>query len=504
VNTTLALAPRARRREWVGLAVIALPCLLYSMDLTVLNLAVPQISAGLRPTSSQLLWILDIYGFMVAGALVTMGTLGDRIGRRRLLLIGAAAFGAASVVAAFSTSAEMLIATRALLGLAGATIAPSTLSLIRNMFLDPRQRTFAIGVWITSYSAGGAIGPLLGGVLLEHFWWGSVFLANVPVMVLLLALGPVLLPEYRDPTARRLDFTSAALSLAAVLPVIYGLKRIAESGMAWSAVASIALGLAMGVAFVRRQRGLAQPLIDLRLFRAPAFAASLAIYTLGTFIAFGAFLFVAQHLQLVLGLAPLRAGLWLLPFFAGFIVGSMATPMIVRRVPAGHTIAAGLVLAACGFGLLAQVDAGSGLAPLVAGSLVFSLGLSPVFTLTNDLIIGSAPPERAGAASAISETGSELGGALGIAILGSVGTAVYRGAMAGAVPAGVPPDALDAAQATLGGAVAVSERLPAELGAELLTVARGAFTQSLEVTAMICAVVALGVAVLAALMLRRP
>src|SRR5262245_38932454 len=221
-------APRATRREWVGLAVLALPCLLYSMDLTVLNLAVPHLSADLEPSGAQLLWIVDIYGFLVAGSLMTMGTLGDRIGRRRLLLTGAAAFGAASVLAAFSFTAAMLIAARAILGVASATLAPSTLSLIRNMFLDPRERTVAMGVWIASFSAGGALGPLLGGFLLEHFWWGSVFLVNVPVMLLLLALGPWLLPEYRDPHPGRLDAFSAVLSLVAVLAVIYGIKRIAE------------------------------------------------------------------------------------------------------------------------------------------------------------------------------------------------------------------------------------------------------------------------------------
>ncbi len=261
---------RAGRREWIGLAVLALPCLLYAMDLTVLNLAVPHLSADLRPSSTQLLWIVDIYGFLVAGSLVTMGTLGDRIGRRRLLLIGAAAFGAASLVAAWSTSAEMLIAARALLGLAGATVAPSTLSLIRNMFLDPRQRTVAISVWITSFSVGGAIGPLLGGVLLQWFWWGSVFLLAVPVMALLLVLGPLLLPEFRDPQPGRLDLPSAALSVAAVLAVIYGLKQLAQDGLGWPPALSILAGLAVGVVFVRRQHRLADPLLDLRLFRHPS------------------------------------------------------------------------------------------------------------------------------------------------------------------------------------------------------------------------------------------
>ena len=229
-DVMLVAGPRATRREWIGLAVIALPCLLYSMDLTVLNLAVPHLSADLKPSSSQLLWIVDIYGFLLAGSLITMGTLGDRIGRRRLLLIGAVAFGLASVFAAFSTSAAMLIVSRALLGIAAATLAPSTLSLIRNMFLDPKERTFAIGVWIASFSAGGAIGPLVGGILLTYFWWGSVFLVAVPVMAALLVLGPIFLPEYRDPEAGRLDILSAVLSLVAVLSVIYGIKRIAEYG----------------------------------------------------------------------------------------------------------------------------------------------------------------------------------------------------------------------------------------------------------------------------------
>src|SRR2546421_3684811 len=216
---------RAGRREWAGLAVLTLPCLLYAMDLTVLNLAIPQLSRDLRPSSTQLLWIVDVYGFLAAGALVTMGTLGDRIGRRRLLLIGAAALAATSLLAAWSASAPTLIAARALLGVAGATIAPSTLSLIRGMFPDPRQRTAAISVWITSFSVGGAVGPLIGGVLLEWFWWGSVFLLAVPVMALLLVLGPLLLPEFRDPRAGRPDLVSAALSVAAVLAVIYGLKQ---------------------------------------------------------------------------------------------------------------------------------------------------------------------------------------------------------------------------------------------------------------------------------------
>jgi DHA2 family multidrug resistance protein-like MFS transporter len=495
-------APRAGRREWIGLAVIALPCLLYSMDLTVLELAVPKLSADLKPTSSQLLWIMDIYGFLLAGCLITMGTLGDRIGRRRLLLIGAAAFGVASVLAAFSRSAEMLIATRALLGIAGATLAPSTLSLIRNMFLDSDQRTFAIGVWATSFSAGAAIGPLAGGFLLEHFWWGSVFLLAVPVMALLLVLGPLLLPEFRDPQAGRLDLTSAALSLAAVLAVIYGLKQVAQDGLGWLPVLSVAAGVAAGAAFARRQRELADPLIDLGLFRAPAFSASLAAFMLSIFVIAGIFLFLAQYLQLVLGLSPLQAGLWTVPSAGGLIAGSMLAPLIVRRVRPAFVMAGGLALSAVGFGMLIQVNAASGLAILVIGSVVFSLGVAPVGTLASDIIVGSAPPERAGAASGISETSAELGGALGIAVLGSVGTAVYRSEVTGAVPADVPPAAAEASRDTLGGAVAAAEELPDPLGAELLDAAREAFTQALQLTAITSAAIVVGVAILAAVVLR--
>jgi DHA2 family multidrug resistance protein-like MFS transporter len=473
------------------------------MDLTVLHLAVPAISADLQPSSAQLLWIVDIYGFMLAGSLITMGTLGDRIGRRRLLLIGAAAFGFASLLAAFSTSAEMLIAARALLGVAGATLAPSTLSLIRTMFHDPHQRTVAIGVWITSFSAGAVIGPPLGGVLLEFFWWGSVFLLAVPVMALLLVLGPILLPEYRDPDAGRLDLLSAALSLAAVLAAIYGLKQVAQDGLGWLPVLAVLAGLALGLVFVQRQRWLADPLIDLQLFRVPAFSVSLAVYLIGTFVAFAAFLYIFQYLQLVLGLSPLKAALWSMPSFGAFIVGSMLTPPIVRRVRPAYVISGGLALAAAGYGLMTQVDQGSGLPVLVTASVIFSLGEAPVFTLATDLVVGIAPAERAGSAAAISETSSELGGALGIAILGTIGTALYRGQVADGIPAGVTPDAADAARDTLGGAVAAGEQLPDPLAGELLDIARDAFTLGLQVAALTSAVIAAATAVVAGVLLRR-
>ena len=465
------------------------------MDLTVLNLAVPALSKALAPTSSELLWIVDIYGFLVAGSLIPMGTLGDRYGRRRLLLLGAAAFGLVSVVAAFSTSAPMLILARAVLGIAGATLAPSTLSLIRNMFLDARQRSVAIAVWITSYSVGGAIGPLVGGFLLAHFWWGSVFLVSVPVMVLLVLLGPVLLPEFRDPSAGRIDLASAGLSLVAVLAAILGLKKMAEHGVALVPVGCMVAGAAAGILFVRRQRTLADPLIDLHLFGSRAFSAALVAYLLATLVAFGAFIFIAQYLQLVRGQSPLVAGLWTLPWMGGFIVGSNLAPLITRRVRPPLLMACGLALAAVGFGLLAGIDGRSSMALLVTSMTLSSLGLAPVFTLSTEMIVGTARAEQAGVAAAISESSSELGGALGVAILGSVGIAIYRSGIAGAVADRVPPETLEAAQRTLAGALKASAGLPADLGAELVAAADAAFIRGMAVSAMVCAALAIATAV---------
>jgi len=494
-------APKAGRREWIGLVVIALPCLLYSMDLTVLHLAVPALTRDLEPSSAQLLWIIDIYGFLVAGSLITAGTLGDRIGRRRLLLIGAAIFGVASVLAAFSTSAQMLIATRALLGLAGATVAPSTLSLIRNMFLDDHERRVAVSVWIMSFSVGGAIGPLIGGILLEHFWWGSVFLISVPVMALLLVVGPRFLPEYKDPNAAKPDLVSAALSLAAVLTMIFGLKQIAQSGVQPVAIVSIVIGAGLGVVFVRRQMTLADPLIDLRLFRVPAFSASVATYGLTIMILFGGFLFLPQYLQLVLGLSPFEGGVWTLPWALAFVVGSMVTPPLARVVRPSLLMSAGLTLSAAGYWMVTQFDATTGFPMFALATFIFSLGCAPVFTLTTDLIIGSAPPERAGAASAISETSAEFGGALGIAVFGSIGVAIYRGLMVDAMPPGVGGDAARTAAATMGGAIEVAGQLSGDAGEALRESARAAFVRGLRLCAAISAIgsVALGVFSAAAL-----
>jgi MFS transporter, DHA2 family, multidrug resistance protein len=482
----MSIPQRAGRREWAGLAVVTLACLLYVMDLTVLHVAIPQISEDLHPSGTQLLWIIDGYGFTVAGTLVTMGTLGDRIGRRRLLMIGAAAFGAVSLIAAFSTSAEMLIAARMLLGVAGATIAPSTLSLIFHMFTDPRQRSLAIGVWIGAFSAGSAVGPVLGGLVLASHHWGAVFLLALPVMAALLVLGPVVLPEYRDPTAGRLDPLSAAMSIAAVLTVVYGIKQVAADGPSIDALAAVAIGVLVAAAWVRRQRRSPEPMIDVRLFANRAFAAALGVNLMAFFVMVGDFLFFAQYLQLVAGLSALEAGLWSLPSAAAFVVASQLAPRFLAGVRPERVVTGGLAVTVIGLVMLTRVGIDS-VGTLVVASTVIALGLGPVIGIITELVVGTAPAEKAGAASGISETASELGAALGIAVLGSVAMAIYRSSL----PAGAPQAARD----TLGAAVASGN--PA-----LAAAARTAFVDGLTTTSAIAACLAIALAFVAAVVLR--
>lgn len=489
-------------RQWLGLTVLLLPGALVSMDMSVLFFALPFLAADLEPTSAQQLWIADVYGFLLAGLLITMGALGDRIGRRRLLLMGAAAFGAASILAAYSTSAPMLIAARALLGIGGATLAPSTLALIRTLFTDARQRTLAISLWTAGFAGGALLGPIVGGLLLERFWWGSVFLINVPAMVLLLVLGPILLPEHANPQAGRLDLLSVVLSLAAVLPVVNGIKAMAGHGVTLTAVLSVVGGVLFGVLFLRRQRYGPAPMIDLTLFHRREFGTAIVTALFAIFAALGLSLVSAQYLQLVLGMRPLTAALWSAPSFVGMAAGTTIAAVLARRVRPGWVITGALVVAAGGLGLVTGVRVDGGLAILVTGSVLMAAGVGAVVALATDLVVAGAPPERAGSASALSETGTEFGGALGMAVLGSVGAAVYRAELAGTMPAGLAADMADAARDTLGGAVAVAAGLPPETGARLIEAANAAYVSGVHVTAVIGAAVLLSCAILAATLLR--
>ncbi|MDS1269600.1 MFS transporter [Lipingzhangella sp. LS1_29] len=492
---------RAGGRAWLSLAVLVLPVVLISVDMTVLGFAVPHLSADLSPTGTQLLWIVDIYSFMLAGLLVTMGTLGDRIGRRRLLLLGSFGFGLASLMAAYATTPEMLIAARALLGMAGATLMPATLSLLRNIFTDRRQRVIAIAAWSSGFSAGAALGPILGGWLLEHFWWGSVFLINLPVMAATLVLGRLLLPESRDPNPGRYDLPSVALSMATLLPVVYGVKKLAEGGPVLLALAAIFLGLTVGLLFVRRQLRLDNPMIDVRLFALRRFSTAVVTNLILTFALVAALFALTQYLQLVLGLNPMRAGLVLLPGMVLTVAASFVAAPLARRVPMGTLLASGLGMATLGFAVMTQLSPDGGAPLVMAGFAVLGIGVGFTDTVTNDAILSEAPPHRAGAASAISETAYELGAALGIAVLGSVLTAVYR-IQLDTVP-DVPDTAMAEARETLGGASLAAENLPDELAHQLLSASHAAFTSGLHVTSLLGVVIVAGAAVQAGVLLRR-
>ncbi|WP_405619508.1 MFS transporter [Streptomyces sp. NBC_00076] len=491
-NPTSTTPPpvRAGRREWTALGVLMLPLLLVSMDVSVLYFAIPAISADLEPSGTQQLWIFDIYAFVLAGLLMTMGSLGDRIGRRRLLLIGATAFGAASLVAAYANSAETLIAARAVLGIGGATLMPSTMALLRTMFTDPGQRAKAIGLWSGVMTAGIALGSVMSGILVQHFWWGSVFLVNLPALALLLVLGPILLPESKDPAPGRFDWLSVPLSMAAVLPVIYGLKEIPSEGWNVRYVVSITVGLLFAALFVHRQRTTASPMIDPALFRGRGFAPSVALNLVSAFGFMGSAYFTTQYLQSVLDKSALEAALWaLLPSLPIGAAAPVAAALVQRGVDRAHVVTAGFAIASCGFALLAL--AGTDSMWLVLTSCgVLAVGGVTVMSQIMDLAMGTAPVERAGTASSLMETGTEFGGALGMAVLGAIGTAIYRHE----IPASAPAPAHE----TLGGALAVADRVPG-----LAAAAREAFTSGMQGAAIAGAVVLAGAAVLAAVTLRK-
>lgn len=485
--------PRAGRREWLGLAVLMLPVLLVSVDGTVLTFAVPSITRALVPTGTELLWAVDVYPLVLAGLLVTAGTLGDRFGRRRLLLLGAAGFGVASVLAAYAPDIRWLIAARALQGLFGAALMPSTLSLLRNLFLRQQQRRLAIAVWAAGFSGGAALGPVLGGWLLEQFWWGSVFLVNVPVLALLLLAGPLLLPESRDPSPGRLDLVSVALSLTTMLPVVYAIKTLATGSVAVSSLGAAALGVGSGVAFVRRQLTQRDPLMDLRLFRSRVVTAAISANLLSIAALSGLLLLTSQYLQLVLGRSPLEAGLLLVPGLVAAVLAGLAAVPLARVLPVRWLVVAGLLLGVAGYVVATRLgpDSGTALVVVAFGLVAAGAGLSE--TLTNDAILTAAPPERAGQASAVSETAYELGTGFGVAVLGSALGAVYTASLV--LPAGL--DGADrAAAGTLGGAVDVAEQLPAGSAQSLTESARAAFSAGMDVSAGIGVAVMLAAVVL--------
>ncbi|WP_055528215.1 MFS transporter [Streptomyces graminilatus] len=495
LRPAVATEEEMRPGRWLALSVLVLAVLLVAVDATVLGLATPYISEDLKPSGTQLLWMGDVYSFVIAGLLVSMGSLGDRIGRKRLLLIGATAFGLVSVLNAYATTPELMILARALLGVAGATLMPATLAMIRNLFQDRRERSLAIGIWGAAASAGTAVGPVVGGFLLEHFWWGSVFLINLPVMVVLVVVGIKLLPESRDPAPGPWDLRSVVLSLVGMIGVVYGIKEAASHGVSWTALGAAALGGAALYGFVRRQLTLPVPLLDMRLFRDRGFSGAVLADLLTILGLSGLVFFLSQFLQLVQGRGPLEAGLAELPaaigaVVAGLLAGAAARRHSVRAVVSGGLAAIGLALAA-----LALLDESTGYPVLGTALLVVGVGAGLSFTVTSDVILGSVPKEQAGAAAAVSETAYELGAALGIALLGSIVTGVYSDFTA---PPGTPPEAHE----SLGGAVETASGLPTHTAEALLDSARAAFTDGMALAAGAGAVVLLAAAAAAWVLLR--
>ncbi|MFK8845555.1 MFS transporter [Streptomyces sp. Ac-502] len=488
-----------RPGRWLALAVLVLAVLLVGVDATVLGLATPFLSEDLRPSGTQLLWIGDVYSFVIAGLLVSMGSLGDRVGRKKLLLTGSVVFGAMSVLAAYAGSPAMMIVARALLGVAGATLMPSTLALIRNLFHDPKERSLAIGIWGAMASAGAAVGPVLGGFLLGHFWWGSVFLINLPVMALLVIIGVKVLPESRNPNLGPWDLPSVGLSLVGMVGVVYAVKEAAVHGFRWDIAAAAVLGLLALVTFVRRQRSLKSPLLDMKLFQHRGFSGAVLADLLTILGLSGLVFFLSQFLQMVQLRSPLNAGLVELPAAIGAVGAGLAAGYVARRLSVRLVVAGGLGVV--GLALAGCIGLGQDTSTFTLGAILFAVGVGAgfAFTVTADVILSSVPKEQAGAASAVSETAYELGAALGIALLGSIVTSIYRDF---ATPHGVPETTADAARESLGGAVEASGTLPADAGDSLLKAAQHAFVDGLDTAAGVGAAVLITAACAAWFLLR--
>ena len=495
--------PAAGTREWIGLGVMCLATLLVASDAFVLLQALPHIGAGLGADGIEQLWVADIYGIMLGGFLMTMGGLGDRIGRRKLLLIGATAFGAASLLAAFSTSPEMLIAARGLLGVAGATLAPSTLGLIRNMFRDPRQMGVAVGIWASFFTIGAVVGLMVGGILLANFWWGSVFLMAPIVAAILVVVGRVVLPEFKNPDAPRPDYFSSVLSLAAILPAVYGVKELSRDG--WQAVPVIAIlvGVFFGVAFVRRQKKLTNPLLDLSLFKLRNFSVPLLALFLQAAFTGTVLLFIMQHFQLVEGLTAWQAGLALVP---GMVLSSLFSPIaavLARRFRPAYLIACGEVIVIVGLLLIILSGASGNPALLIIGFAIWSIGGTPLLAVGMTLIVGSAPPEKAGSASSMPQISNEVGTAIGVATVGSLGVAIYHSQVVDKLPTQLPAEAADAASQSIANAMGVAMALPPEVAGTVLAAARTAYTSSMQVVTGLTAAVLVGVIALVLTRLRK-
>ncbi|MFJ8138384.1 MFS transporter [Streptomyces sp. NPDC096013] len=501
-TTTAAAALRRRAagagaNRWVVLVVLCVSLLLVALDATVLHVAVPAVTEDLKPGAIELLWIVDVYPLVCASLLILFGTLGDRVGRRRILLLGYGLFGVASGLAALAHDAQVLILARALLGVGGAMIMPATLSILRQVFPDRRERAVAIGVWSAVAAVGAAVGPLLGGFLLEHFWWGSVFLVNIPLMLISLPIGRLLLPESRGDRDGPWDVVGALMAAGGLFGVVFGVKRLGGGEPVQSAwtVAPLLVGAVLLVLFVRRQRRRTHPLVDLKMFRRPAFSTSVGCIVLAMLALVGLELIAAQYLQLVLGLSPLQTGLRLLPLtFAAMAAGLFGARMLHRFGPR-RMVCFGFCLTAFSVLTLTVMGERDNTGLLLFGFLLLGFGLEMTLFGAYESMLSEAPPAQAGGAAAIGETSYQLGAGIGIALLGSVMNAAYAPGLS-SVP-GVPASAATSAGHSLGEAYDVAGRLGGARGAALRDAARHAFIHGLHVTLLVSAALLLLGAVMA-------
>lgn len=480
MNATATAPPKATLKQWFGLAIMVVPLFMLATDVTVLYLAMPAIAADLMPVGSQSLWILHIGEFLSAATMITFGLLARRIGARKLLLGAVTAYGTASLIAAYAVNAEMLIGGRALLGMAAAAFTPAGMILIRRAFRDARQYNVAFAAYMAAFSGGMAAGPPLGGLILEHFWWGAVFLINVPIAAVLIIGGPFLLEKNHSDREARIDLVSVALSVAAILALVYGLQEIAAGGISALSLLSASLGLGLLLLFLRRQRITDAPLLDLSLFRNRTFRLMLIMILAVTFGMGVADMLLPQYLQVIRGLSALEAGLVLLAPAVGATAGTMLTPVLARSKHKGLVASGTLAATGALAGVVILLLPEGSLFSLTAALTVISVLGAPFMTLASQILISAAPEEKTGSATAVQDVIASLGMASSIALLGAGALALYRRVLSGWADATVPDDALDAAGESFGASTAVAENLESTQASLLSEAVETAFTAAAQ------------------------
>jgi EmrB/QacA subfamily drug resistance transporter len=484
-------------RRWWALAVLCMTLLVITLDNTILNVAIPALVKDLEASTSQLQWIIDGYTLVFAGLLLTMGSIGDRFGRKGALMVGLAIFGTGSMLSGLATSANMLMITRASMGIGGALIMPATLSLLTNIFHDPRERGRAIGMWAAVAGASGALGPVIGGLLLKHFSWGAIFFVNVPIIIVAIFAGWRLLPSSRDPDAPRLDLIGAGLSIAGLVAVLWAIIEAPARGWGDSMVVATLLGgLLVLAAFVTWELRSSHPMLDVRFFKNRRFTAANIAITLVFFAMFGQMFLGTQYLQTVLGFSALEAGVRMLPMAIVMVALAPVAPRLVEHVGTKLVVGTGLLIVTGGLLVVATVPVTNGYPHLLIGFCLVSTGMALTMAPATESIMGSLPPSKAGVGSAMNDTTRQMGGALGVAVLGSIFATVFRPGLAkGAVEAGLTPSQLARAKDSLGGALEVAGELPARAAAQLSAVAKTEFVNGLQAAVLVAA----GVVVVAAI-----